>query len=214
MSPRAPHSPHTPRTLRALLFSAVCVSLAALGHTAASTHDLPLTSLAVPFAATTALAWLGAARPRGPVTLGLGLLAAQGGLHAYFARAGLHTPAPAAHHTAPPAPALDTGALGTAAPALDTGAMIAAHLLAAALCGVWLARGETAFLRLAHAVAALAFVPLRPPTPVPLPAHPRPRPARRRADARRLWALLGHSVVRRGPPTARAPHTTVPGAAV
>ncbi|MER5766633.1 hypothetical protein [Streptomyces sp. NPDC001985] len=198
------------RALRALLFAAICISLATLGHTLVSGHDIPLTPLLPAFPLISALAWLAAARRRGALTIGLGLLAVQGALHLYFARAQLHgAPEPAHHHTPDPTP--DLGLLGP-----SPVAMVAAHLLSAAVCAVWLARGEAAFLRLARAVAALAFTPLRLLLAVvrPLP-DPAPRPVRRRpARARRRSLLLADSLVRRGPPAPLAPRATAPGAAV
>ncbi|ANW20505.1 hypothetical protein BB341_20975 [Streptomyces clavuligerus] len=192
-----------------------------MGHSWASGHDLPLSVLLPAFPVTTALAWVAARRRRGPVTIGLGLLAAQGGLHFVFARAQLHggPPPGAVHHTGPagaglPEPgaaaALDAGLLGP-----SPGAMALAHLLAAAFCAFWLARGETAFLRLAHAVGALAFAPLRAPaTAVPLPQDaPRGVPVRHRTRARpRPGALLGHTLVRRGPPGRVPVPAAAPGA--
>lgn len=97
----------------------------------------------------------------------------------------------------------------------SSGGMLAAHLLAAVLCALWLARGETAVFRVAAAVGTLAFTPLRLLLAVPaLPEPPRPL-ARRRSDAvRRRSVVLGHTLVRRGPPAFLAPRATAPGAAV
>ncbi|MFF8956907.1 hypothetical protein [Streptomyces sp. NPDC014894] len=197
------------RALRAALFAAICISLAAMGHSFTSGHDIPLPTLLLALPLTTAAAWLAGARRRGAPAIGLGLLAAQGALHLYFARAQLHgPPAPAGHHGAPLA--ADPALLGQ-----SPVAMVAAHLVAAAFCALWLARGETAFLRLADAVVALAFTPLRlllavvaPPSAPVVPVRERP------AHARRRTLLLGHTVVRRGPPGALAPRATAPGAAV
>ncbi|MCZ0979418.1 hypothetical protein O1L60_10740 [Streptomyces diastatochromogenes] len=69
--------------------------------------------------------------------------------------------------------------------------MLAAHLLAALLCGLWLARGEAAFLALARAALAYAFTPLRLLRAlVPVPGTPR-RPVRRaRRNARRPHTVV------------------------
>ncbi|MER6914210.1 hypothetical protein ABT354_21265 [Streptomyces sp. NPDC000594] len=209
------------RALRAALFAAICISLAALGHSYTSGHDLPGSALLPAFPVTWALAWVAARRRRGTVTLGLGLLAAQGGLHLYLARAQLHAMPSGRHpgggHPAggvPDAPAapelLGPGLLGP-----SPVAMVAAHLLAAAFCAVWLARGEAAFLRLAHAVGTLAFAPLRPPVAVAaLPSLPGAPVRRRRDDRGRPGRLLGHTLVRRGPPGCPASRVTVPGVPV
>ncbi|MFE5794508.1 hypothetical protein ACFQ8C_18280 [Streptomyces sp. NPDC056503] len=93
------------------------------------------------------------------------------------------------------------------------GGMLAVHLLAALVCGVWLARGEAAFFALAEGT----FRPLRrlfavPSGPVAVPSDPR-RPVRRpRRDARRPRAVvLAHVLSRRGPPRPPVPRATVLG---
>ncbi|MEU9996232.1 hypothetical protein [Streptomyces sp. NPDC050848] len=83
--------------------------------------------------------------------------------------------------------------------------MLAAHLLAALLCGLWLAHGERAAFRVLRALAALLLAPLR--LILRLPAPPdRPRiRARREERARRLrQLLLAHVLTSRGPPPAAA----------
>ncbi|MFB7653289.1 MULTISPECIES: hypothetical protein [unclassified Streptomyces] len=83
--------------------------------------------------------------------------------------------------------------------------MLAAHLLAAVLCGLWLAQGEQAAFALLRACADRTFVPLRLVLAVLLPLsappalRPRPRPCRRLQHL-----LLDHSVTTRGPPGAIA----------
>ncbi|MEW2256757.1 hypothetical protein [Streptomyces sp. NPDC047869] len=83
--------------------------------------------------------------------------------------------------------------------------MLAAHLLAAPLCGLWLAYGEKAAFRILRAAAARLAAPLRlllalPPTP----ARPRPRLRRRRSARAPRLLLLVHSIVSRGPPAGAA----------
>ncbi|MFJ8349035.1 hypothetical protein ACIQ9J_22270 [Streptomyces sp. NPDC094153] len=79
--------------------------------------------------------------------------------------------------------------------------MLAAHLLAAVLCGLWLAQGERAAFRLLRALADRAFVPLRLLLAVllPFPSPVRVRPRRRRARFPRCL-LLVHALTIRGPP--------------
>ncbi|MFI6102593.1 hypothetical protein [Streptomyces sp. NPDC051310] len=134
---------------------------------------------------------------------------------------------PAGHHTAPPATAAGAdaahdGASGLVLSLLDavglggaSAGMLAVHLLAAAVCALWLARGEAAFFRLARAVGALAFTPLRLLLDaVLLPDAPRPpRAGRPRAARRHHGVVLAHSLSRRGPPATAVPRATVPGAA-
>ncbi|WP_244375937.1 hypothetical protein [Streptomyces ficellus] len=91
--------------------------------------------------------------------------------------------------------------------------MIAVHLLAAAVCALWLARGEVAFFRLARAVRVLSFTPLRLLLAVVrLPEAPRPPRPRTPAVRRHHGVVLAHTLSRRGPPAVLVPHATVPGA--
>ncbi|MFJ6983784.1 MULTISPECIES: hypothetical protein [unclassified Streptomyces] len=78
--------------------------------------------------------------------------------------------------------------------------MLAAHLLAALLCGLWLAYGEQATFRILRAVAARLAAPLRLLLALPVPPdRPRVRARRHRSDrAPRL--LLVHAITSRGPP--------------
>ncbi|MFF4350221.1 hypothetical protein [Streptomyces sp. NPDC001530] len=80
--------------------------------------------------------------------------------------------------------------------------MFVAHLLAALLCGLWLAYGERAAFRILRALAGWLVAPLRLPLRLPAPPH-RPRVRARRAGSdrapRRL--LLTHAITSRGPPT-------------
>ncbi|QHA07622.1 hypothetical protein GQF42_33790 [Streptomyces broussonetiae] len=80
--------------------------------------------------------------------------------------------------------------------------MLAAHLLAALLCGLWLAHGERAAFRILRALAGWLVAPLGLLLSPPAPPH-RPRVRARRAGSdrapRRL--LLTHAITSRGPPT-------------
>lgn len=218
------------RTLRAALFAAVCVTLAAMGHSFMSAHGVPPGSLLVAFGVTSGLAWLAAGRRRGTAFIGTGLLAVQGVLHLTFMGGGGHHGHMPVPDTAPepmPMPGMAHGTTMTGGPGGSGGVadllagitggasagMVAVHLLAAAVCALWLARGEAAFFRLARAVAALAFTPLRLLLAVvrlpDAPHAPRPRPG----DVRRHHGrVLTHTLSRRGPPTSLVPHATVPGA--
>ncbi|GJF31350.1 hypothetical protein KNE206_40500 [Kitasatospora sp. NE20-6] len=86
-----------------------------------------------------------------------------------------------------------------------TAGMLAAHLLAALLVGLWLAAGERAVFRLGRTAAALLFAPLLLLVGLVRPPHrPPPRPARavRARSPRRL--LLVHAITSRGPPAGAA----------
>ncbi|MFH0178156.1 hypothetical protein ACIA6D_34090 [Streptomyces cacaoi] len=83
--------------------------------------------------------------------------------------------------------------------------MLAAHLLAALLCGLWLAHGEKAAFRILRAVAGRLAAPLR--LLLALPVTPdRPRVRFRRRDSARAprLLLLTHAITTRGPPLGTA----------
>ncbi|MGW0334680.1 hypothetical protein ACWD0J_22885 [Streptomyces sp. NPDC003011] len=83
--------------------------------------------------------------------------------------------------------------------------MLAAHLLAALLCGLWLAYGERAAFRVLRAVAGWLAAPLR--LVLARPATPyRPRPQGRRPRSGRAprLLLLVHAISSRGPPVGTA----------
>jgi hypothetical protein len=83
--------------------------------------------------------------------------------------------------------------------------MLAVHLLAALLCGLWLAHGERAAFRILRTVAARLAAPLRLLLALPAPPHrPRPHVRRRRADRAPRLLLLVHAITSRGPPPGTA----------
>ncbi|MGA5040342.1 hypothetical protein ACPCA8_25310 [Streptomyces capoamus] len=83
--------------------------------------------------------------------------------------------------------------------------MLAAHLLAAALCGLWLAYGEKAAFRILRAVAGWLAAPLRFLLALPVtPDRPRFRVRRRRSDRAPRLLLLVHAITSRGPPAETA----------
>ncbi|MEU1557564.1 hypothetical protein AB0G86_22820 [Streptomyces scabiei] len=83
--------------------------------------------------------------------------------------------------------------------------MLAAHLLAALLCGLWLAYGERAAFGLLRAVAGRLAAPLRLALALHVVAErPRPRVRRGRADRSPRRLLLVHAITSRGPPAGTA----------
>ncbi|MFF8605033.1 hypothetical protein ACF06X_03780 [Streptomyces sp. NPDC015346] len=209
-----------------------------------SAHDIPRSSLSLAFAVTGGLAWLAGGRRRGVYAIGGGLVAVQAALHLIFSTGGAHdtgTGGTMAHGAMShgdmagsamgaatmEAPNMAGSAMGHAATEpvmrMVTGhtsvGMLAAHLLAALVCGLWLARGEAALFGLARAVGgALALTPLRLllavarlRVRVPELPHPvRPRPHTRRL----LGVVLAHTLSRRGPPRLSTPRATALGAHV
>ncbi|MEW2572397.1 hypothetical protein [Streptomyces sp. NPDC047070] len=83
--------------------------------------------------------------------------------------------------------------------------MLAAHLLAALLCGLWLAYGERAAFRILRAVAGRLVAPLRLLLALPTPPHrPRVRARRGSSDRSPRRLLLVHAITSRGPPVGSA----------
>jgi hypothetical protein len=211
------------RALRAALFAAVCTALAAMGHSSLSGHDLPGLVLVVAFLVSAAVAWLAGTRRRGALSIGTGLLTAQGALHLLFSGSDTHTASPGAGHAAMASAAMDGNPAGADHTAAETmagltavpthsAAMLAVHVAGAAVCALWLAGGEKALFRLARTIGALAFAPLRllrAVVRVPqLPPIARPRPRVRRLHG----VVLAHALSLRGPPAVLFPHVTVLGA--
>lgn len=233
------------RVLRAALFAAVCVSLAAVGHVIMSAHELAPSALSLAFAGTGGLAWLAGGRRRGAVAIGGGLLAVQAALHLIFSSVrphdGTHHAGPAdgtvGEHALTDAAAPDaassaahlTGSVMAHPMAMDMEqpltataghtplGMLAAHLLAALVCGLWLARGEAALFALARTVGTLAFTPLRlllAVVRVRVPELPQPFRPRRPHTRRLRGVVLAQALSRRGPPRLSAPRATALGAHV
>jgi hypothetical protein len=215
------------------VFAAVCVLLAALGHVLMSGSQVPGRALLAGFGATAAVGWCLAGRERGlPLVVSV-VVAAQTALHTSFSLAQPATKASAPTGSTPLADMNSTSTTNSTS-AGHTGmrhmgmgpmdhmdhmdglgdsmgggsssvGMVAAHLLAALLCGLWLAHGERAAFRLLRALDGWLAAPLR--LLLALPATPdRPRPQGRRprsARAPRLL-LLVHAITSRGPPPGTA----------
>ncbi|AQS65921.1 hypothetical protein [Streptomyces pactum] len=99
-------------------------------------------------------------------------------------------------------PGLDAaGPAGHAVGGTSSAGMLTAHLVAALLCGLWLAHGERAVFRVVRCLAARLVAPLRLPLRLPAPPH-RPRVRVRRASSGRTQRrlLLAHAITSRGPP--------------
>ncbi|MFD7437796.1 hypothetical protein [Streptomyces sp. NPDC059861] len=224
-----------PRTVRAAVFAAVCVLLAALGHVLMSGSDVPWWTLAAGAAVTGAAGWGLAGRERGLPLIVTVVVVAQTALHSAFSVAQSMAAGPALRThsddtghdmSAMPMDAADMAAMPMGSPhthsadAMDVAhggamdhvmdgsssfGMLAAHLLAALLCGLWLAHGERAAFRLLRAVAGWLAAPLRLPLAVPAPPHhPRPRLRRRRSARSPRRLLLVHAITSRGPPLGTA----------
>ncbi|MCP3817486.1 hypothetical protein NLX86_04840 [Streptomyces sp. A3M-1-3] len=199
------------RATRAAVFAAVCVALAAVGHSYMSAHDIPIGALFAAFAVTGTAAWLAGGRRRGIPSIGAGLLAVQGALHLIFGTAQPHQDAHAPHaHTGMASETLTTGAASH-----SSAGMLVAHLLAALVCALWLAGGEAAAFRLARTLGTLAFAPLRllllSSVRIRVPEAPHLVRAEARPTPRIHGVLLAHTLSRRGPPARVFTRATAPG---
>ncbi|MFI9153604.1 hypothetical protein [Streptomyces sp. NPDC053367] len=215
------------RTLRSAVFAAVCVLLAALGHALMSGAGVPAGALAGGWAATTAAAWCLAGRERGLPLIVTAVTVAQAGLHEAFSYA-RPTPGHAHMHAVDAVNAIDAMSMGPMdmdpmamspspsdafssfssfspfSPFSSSSGMLAAHLLAALLTGLWLAHGERAAFRILRAVAGRLAAPLRLLLALP-PAPEEPRTgARSPGPDRAPGRLLVHAITSRGPPEGTA----------
>ncbi|RJL31606.1 MFS transporter [Bailinhaonella thermotolerans] len=170
------------RLARAAVFSAVCVLLGVLGHVFAGGGLPGWAAPAGVGALVLAAAYALAGRERSPGLIVGFLLGAQLLSHELF-RLGAPAPGPSAAH--------DHGG----------SAMLLAHLVAAALAGWWLARGEAALWSVLRRLAVRLLAVLASPAPIPAPGTA-PRPAGGPVRPARL--TLRHSLTRRGPPPCAA----------
>ncbi|MEV3964552.1 hypothetical protein AB0M34_27320 [Nocardia sp. NPDC050193] len=193
------------RACRAWIFALICVLLSASGHALTSAHSISLSTLGLATGFLAAFAWSVADRQRGLLPITAGLLAGQGVLHLWF------TADPAGSHTG--------HAAAAARPAeADTPAMLAAHGLAALLCGLWLWWGERTAFTLAAALYTRIVLPLLllvPPSPAPAAAGV-PRPLIELRTPAATVEFLRHAMARRGPrgripALSRTRRATVPG---
>ena len=203
------------RTVRAAMFAAVCVVLAALAHVLMSGHHVPAWALATGLAATGAAGWSLAGRERGLPLIVTLVVAAQAALHSAFS---LAQPAMAGESASMDMGSADMGSMHmSATDSMDMGhmsatttgtsspGMLTAHLLAALLCGLWLAHGERAAFRVLRSVAGRLIAPLRLLLALPAPPHrPRLRPRRPRSERAPRLLLLVHAITSRGPPPGTA----------
>jgi hypothetical protein len=217
------------RTVRAAMFAAVCVVLAALGHVLMSGRHVPAWALLTGLAATGAAGWSLAARERGLPLVVTAVVATQAALHSAFSLAqsepastsmgSMHMGSTSMGSTSMGSlhmdamDSMDMGHMDMAHMSDSTGGgggassfgMYAAHLLAALLCGLWLAHGERAAFRVLRAVAGRLAAPLRLLLALPAPPdRPRVRGCRPRSDRAPRLLLLVHTIISRGPPVGTA----------
>ncbi|WP_028809005.1 hypothetical protein [Streptomyces sp. 351MFTsu5.1] len=190
------------RSLRAAVFAALCVLLAAGGHTLATGMTPPVWAQAIGFLPVFGAGWLLGGRERPLGAIGAATLTSQAGLHLAFGAAGSHATATRQGMTPLAMRGMRMIHTTTPPPHAVTPHATAAHLCAAVLLTWWLRRGEAALWSLLRRSVALVpglaawwqgyGEPAAPDPACPAPDHGTRTP-------RRL--LLRHTVHRRGPPT-------------
>lgn len=208
------------RALRAAVFAAVCVVLASLAHVMMSGSYVPAWSLSAGLVVTGAAGWCLTDRERGlPLTTTV-VVAAQAVLHSAFSlaqSASGESPATITNMTMDSMPTgsmdmghmttsdMDSMPMGASADGTPSTGMLVAHLLAALLCGLWLAHGEKAAFRILRVVVGRLAAPLRLPLALPTPlARPRIRRYRFHSERAPRLLLLVHAITSRGPPAQTA----------
>ncbi|MEV6286051.1 hypothetical protein [Kribbella sp. NPDC051770] len=195
------------RAARAVMFAAVCVLLAALGHVVMSGAGIPWWALVPGTVSIATAAWIVADRERSVGFVVVGTVVAQAELHTVFTLA--QTMVAPSHTTMHHGHEMHGGSARLVGahemPGMLGGhgsaGMLAAHLLAALLCGLWLAYGERAVFAVLRAVTERLVLRLL--LPVQVVVHgPRPRPTTFQLPVRQL--LLVHAIVSRGPPRGTA----------
>ncbi|WP_043678976.1 hypothetical protein [Streptomyces xylophagus] len=202
------------RAVRSAVFAAVCVLLASLGHVMMSGNRVPAWALAAGLVATGVSGWCLTGRERGLPLIVTVVLATQALLHSASSlaqSASGETAAATMNMGAMRADSMDMGHMdsmptaGSSAGDTSSTGMLVAHVLAAVLCGLWLAHGEKAAFRILRAMAGRLVAPLRLLLALPAPAD-RPRVRRRRLPSDRAprLLLLVHAITSRGPPARTA----------
>ncbi|MEU3979155.1 hypothetical protein AB0F77_03445 [Streptomyces sp. NPDC026672] len=207
------------RASRAAVFAAVCALLAATGHGMVSGCVVPWWAIGTAVVGAGGGAWFLTGRERGFALVVSVTMAAQTVLHCWYLLVPVvrphgpypaHPAAHAAHHHAvaagaTPDPMAGLGHSGHDMAGMSSTGMLAAHALAALLCGLWLACGERAAFRILRALAGWLVAPLRLPLP-PRAASRRPRVGARRGRSVRVprRPVLVHVITSRGPPAGTA----------
>ncbi|GLF95845.1 hypothetical protein [Streptomyces yaizuensis] len=210
------------RLAHTAVLAAVCVVVSGLGHALASGASPPLRAYALALPPVLAAGWRLTRRERSARAVVAASAAGQLALHVLFGLVS-HGPAAPGHPPGHPAPGgtslagltVSAEAVTASLTASLTSGMAGAHVLAGAVCGWWLWRGERALVQLGRALALFADGPLHsvrtailrtalieavlrgtlvpPPAPA-VPAGP-PEPARMPA-----FLLPLRTLSRRGPP--------------
>jgi hypothetical protein len=213
--------------MRAAVFAAVCVVLAALGHVMMSGDHVPVPVLLAGWGVTGAAGWCLAGRERGLLLVVAVAVVVQTALHSAFSLAPRGADGSATAHglssmesmsgsmpMSGSVPLSTSGSMhsgmghmghpGHASGGDSSLGMLAAHLLAALLCGLWLGHGERAVFRLLRAVGSRLAAPLRLLLARPAPPPPPARVGRPSSDRVPRLLLPVHAITSRGPPVGTA----------
>jgi hypothetical protein len=213
------------RTLRAALFTALCVTLSTAAHVLLSGVPLPVTTVAALSVGVFLIAWALAGQERGYGAIAALLIPLElaadtvftTGQHACYGAAGGPVAGPLRSvgvdllcrggDVGAPLSRIASRDAAVSLPVAGAPAapwlLLAAHVVVGLAAAAWLRRGETALVRLVHALAGLAFRPLLVAVAaITSDTGPLPRRLRQahRAGADRTDSTLVHCVVRRGPP--------------
>ncbi|GAA2830121.1 hypothetical protein [Kribbella solani] len=202
------------RVARAVTFAGTSVLLAMLGHVLMSGTAVPWWATVMSFAWIATAAWIVADRERGIPFVITSTLVSQAALHTVFSLAqsitqpSSHTRSGMGRGTGMSEMSGMSGEHGGMAHAhhmsgAASAGMFTAHVLAALVCGVWLAYGERAAFSILRSLATRLLSPLRLLAGQQLTEHrPSIRPASSPRPLRDI--LLVHAITSRGPPRALA----------
>lgn len=185
------------------MFAVVCVMLAAAGHSLMSEQSVPLWVIVGALVGVFGAVWPLTARERDVVSVTAVSVAAQAVLHVALtiSQAITATQPPAtdhAHHGSMPEMTMSAG---HAMDANSMFGMFAAHLLAALLCGLWLAYGERAAFRILRtAVRRVRRAILLFGSPITVTRQRPGRTGQTEPGQLTRLLLLVHSLISRGPP--------------
>ena len=210
------------RTVRALVFTALCVTMSATTHILLSGAPLPLPVLAAVIAAVFTIAYALGGRARSFGTIAAVLTPLELAADTLFNTGQRTCYGPAGgpvsgswrslHHAIVCNGGSAGGSLADRTPAgtahglgVSPWLLLAAHVTVGMIASWWLRRGEATLQRVLLAVAVTAFRPLLVAVTaargaLAVPAALRPHPAAHREAGPPSTRPLLHSVVRRGPP--------------
>ncbi len=181
------------RATRAVVFTAVCVLLASLGHGLAAGHAPAAAAIVAGAGAVGLAAARFTDRERSLTQIAAGVTAAQLGLHLLFNS--IQAPGPAEH--------MHVLVTESAAPVTGGPQMWLAHFVAGLIAAWWLRGGEQTLWNACRRLIAVLAQPLGVlALPRPVADSGAPTPVSFEGKSPPSAIALRHSVIRRGPPVA------------